>query len=78
MDFRDRLVGARTVERYGIDLTGKRFTEACFIGTPAEAQAAMTEFGRIYLQLAEDGGATDMILGYQQSRILVHPEGRVR
>lgn len=78
MDFRDRLVGARTVERYGIDLTGKRFTEACFIGTPAEAQAAMTESGRIYVPSAENGRTIDMILGYQQSRILVHPDGRVR
>lgn len=101
MDFRYRLVGTKTAEQYGIDLTGKLFTEACFIGTPAEAQAAMTEFvrigkvryrndpiedmrgfasmrERIYLPLAEDGKTIDMILCYQQSRILVHPANRVR
>lgn len=101
MDFRYRLVGTMTAEQYGIDLTGKLFTEACFIGTPAEAQAAMTEFvrigkvryrndpvedmrgfasmrERIYLPLAEDGKTIDMILCYQQSRILVHPASRVR
>ena len=101
MDFRYRLVGTQTVAQYGLDLTGKKFSEACYIGTPAEAQAAMGEFvrigkpryrndpaqdmrgfasmrERIYLPLAEDGRTIDMILCYQQSRILVHPASRVR
>jgi hypothetical protein len=38
----------------------------------------MTESGRIYVPSAENGRTIDMILGYQQSRILVHPDGRVR
>ena len=101
MDFRYRLCGSQTVAQYGLDLTGKRFSEACYIGTPAEAQAAMSELvrigrvryrndpvgdvrgfasmrERIYLPLAEDGKTIDMILCYQQSRILVHPASRVR
>ena len=100
MDFRYRLCGSQTVAQYGIDLTGKRFSEACYIGSPAEARAAMSEFvrigkvryrndpvqdvrgfasmrERIYLPLAEDGKTIDMILCYQQSRLLVHPAGRV-
>lgn len=101
MDFRYRLCGSQTVAQYGLDLTGRRFSEACYIGTPSEAQAAMSELvrigkvryrndpvgdvrgfasmrERIYLPLAEDGKTIDMILCYQQSRILVHPASRVR
>lgn len=101
MDFRYRLIGTETVAQYGVDLTGKRFSEACYIGTSAEAQTAMREFvrigkpryrndpvgdlrgfasmrERIYLPLAADGRTIDMILCYQQSRILVHPDSRIR
>jgi hypothetical protein len=101
MDFRYRLCGSRTVDQYGLDLTGRRLSEACFIGTPATAQKAMTELVRIgrvryrndpvedvrgfasmrerlYLPLAEDGTTINMLLCYQESRILVHPQNRVR
>ena len=101
MDFRFRLCGTRTVEEYGVDLTGKRFSEACYVGSPATAQAAMGEFvrigkpryrndpvkdingfalmrERIYLPLAEDGRTINMILSYQESKILVPPSSRVR
>ena len=47
MDFRFRLCGTRTVEEYGVDLTGKRFSEACYVGSPATAQTSMGEFVRI-------------------------------
>lgn len=33
---------------------------------------------RIYLPLADDGKTIDMILCYQQSRILIHPASRIR
>ena len=101
MDFRYRLCGTRTVEEYGVDLTGKRFTEAVYIGTPESAIKAMGEFVRIgrpryrndplqdkqgyavmrermYLPLGEDGSTINMILCYQESKVLVHPSNRVR
>lgn len=101
MDFRYRLCGTRTVEEYGVDLTGKCFSEAVYVGTPVTALAAMAEFVRIgkpryrndpirdpqgyavmrerlYLPLAGNGRTVDMILGYQESKILVHPSNRVR
>ena len=101
MDFRYRLCGTRTVEEYGVDLTGKRFSEAVYVGTPEAALVAMADFvrngkpryrndpikdaqgyavmrERLYLPLAEDGRTVDMVLGYQESKILVHPSNRVR
>lgn len=99
MDFRYRLCGTQTVVEYGVDLTGKRFSEACYVGSPADAQRSMTEFvrigraryrndpipdkhgfavmrERIYLPLSADGRSINMILSYQESKILVHAPSR--
>jgi hypothetical protein len=99
MDFRYRLCGSQTVEEFGIDLTGRCFSQTCFIGTPRTAVAAMSEFvrrgkvryrndpvpdrqgfvmvkERMYLPLSSDGRSIDIILCYQEGKVLVHPMDR--
>ena len=44
IDFRYRLCGSETVAEYGADLTGKRFSEIAYAGTPAVAVSAMADF----------------------------------
>lgn len=60
MDFRYRLCGTRTVEEYGLDLTGKRLSEVCYVGSPVATQAVLSEFVRIGRPRYRNDPVTDL------------------